>query len=214
VDFLSVTDRRGPIPQVSFLQGLSNICKNPCFSVGNSEYELKEVVQSFRAWLREEKEIDIWMPEIMEQVNLLISRIDAIKMSGDVSKHNYLRAIGVAESLKQKLEQSGVQVSLEESMLALSDFYGRFHDDILIYLSSHICEFLNNIRWAIHTYLKPEFNRSFEWTDDEFCRYKFKIPNGIQSKYAQNCYWELMNKVRSNPYMKKFIISESLKTEY
>lgn len=214
VDFLSVTDRRGPIPQVSFLQGLSNICENPCFSVGHSENELKEVVQNFRTWLREEKEIDIWMPEIMEQVKLLISRVDAIKMSGDVSKHNYLRAISVAERLQQKLLQSGIQVSLCESMLALSDFYGRFHDDILIYLSSHICEFLNNIRWAIHTYLKPEFSRSFYRTDDEFFQYKFKVPDEIQSKYAINCYWELMNNVRSNPYMRKFIISDSFKTEY
>lgn len=59
VDFLSVTDRRGPIPQVSFLKGLADICDNPSFSVDNSEEELKTVVQNFTIWLKEEKNIDI-----------------------------------------------------------------------------------------------------------------------------------------------------------
>lgn len=154
------------------------------------------------------------MPGINEQVNLTLSRVDAIKMSGDVSKHNYLRAVGVAERLQEKLKQSGIEVSLDESIIALPDFYSRFHDDILIYLSSYICEFLNNIRWAIHTYLRPEFNKSFYYADDECLEYKFRTPDQIKSKYAINCYWELMNNMRRLPCMRKFIVSDSLKTEY
>ncbi|MCD4751455.1 MAG: hypothetical protein K8R40_00095 [Anaerolineaceae bacterium] len=214
VDFLSKTDSKGPIPQISFLQGLSDICDNPSFSVDNSENELNEVVQAFRNWLNKEKNIDIWLPEIDEQVNLLISRVDAIKMSGDVSKHNYLRSINVAKRLQQKLKDSGVNANLEEAMLALPDFYDRVHDDILIYLTSYICEFLNNIRWGIHAYLKPEFCRSFYWTDDEFLLYRYKVPDNIKSPYALNSYWELMNELRNDPYIRKFVISETLKKRY
>ena len=55
------------------------------------ENELEDAVQHFRDWLREEKRIDIWMPSI-DEINVSISRMDFIKMSGNISKHNYLRA--------------------------------------------------------------------------------------------------------------------------
>ena len=84
-------------------------------------------------------------------------------MCGDISKHNVLRSVGVAEELQQTLVASGVSVELEDAMLALGDFYERFHMDILNYHSSTIAEFLNNIRWGIYEYLQPEFRRSIVW---------------------------------------------------
>lgn len=214
VDFLSVTDKRGPIVQTSFLGGLLNICEHPKFSENGSEDELEAVVNKFRSWLQEKYEIDIWMPSIDEQVSLSISRLDSIKMSGDVSKHNYLRASGVALRLQDILNESEVSVDFDQAMLALPDFYGRFHDDILIYLSSYICEFLNDIRWAIHKYLRPEFVKSFHHTSNSIINYSYHVPDEIQSEYAKDCYWELMNKLRQKPYMRQFIVSESFKSEY
>ncbi len=214
VDFLSVTDKRGPIAQTSFLGGILKICGNPQFSEQGSENELKEVVERFKIWLNEERAIEVWMPSISEQIELSISRLDAIKMSGDVSKHNYLRASGVADLLRKLLKKSGVEVSFEQAMLALPDFYERFHDDILIYLSSHICEFLNDIRWAIHRYLRPEFRKSFHRTDDSLIGYSYTVPHDIKSEYARDCYWELMNELRKDPYMRQFVVSESFKSEY
>ncbi|MCU7827987.1 MAG: hypothetical protein KZQ85_02865 [Candidatus Thiodiazotropha sp. (ex Myrtea sp. 'scaly one' KF741663)] len=214
VDFLSVTDKRGPIVQTSFLGGLLRVCENPQFSEADSEKGLKEVVIRFKVWLQEKRIIDIWMPSISEEVKLSISRLDAIKMSGDVSKHNYLRASGVALRLQEILKESGVSVETEQAMLALPDFYERFHDDILIYLSSHICEFLNDIRWAIHTYLRPEFSKSFHRTSSSVIDYSYHVPKEIQSEYARDCYWELMNELRRKPYMRQFVVSESFKSEY
>lgn len=214
VDFLSITDKRGPIERTSFLGGLMKVCDNPQFSVDESEKDLREVVQRFRAWLNEKRTIDIWMPSISKQVNLSISRLDAIKMSGDVSKHNYLRASGVAERLREILKESGIEVNFEQAMLSLPDFYERFHDDILIYLSSHICEFLNDIRWAIHRYLRPEFRKSFHRTDDTIIGYSYSVPPEIESEYARDCYWELMNELRNEPYMRQFVISDNFKSEY
>lgn len=213
-DFLSKTDQKGPIKQTSFLNGLVEICRNPQFSNNDSEFELKIVVNTFVAWLQEKSDIDIWMPSINQQVKLAISRLDAIKMCGDVSKHNYLRAIGVADKLREVMKSSGLEINQEQALLALPDFYERFHEDILIYLSSHICEFLNNIRWAIHSYLQPEFNQSYHKPNDELIMYSFRVPETIASSYARNCYWNLMNKLRSKPYMQKFIVSVYLKSEY
>ena len=214
VDFLSCTDKRGPIEKTTFLGGLLKVCSNPQLSENGSESELREIVQNFKAWLNEKRKIAIWMPSISEQVDLSISRLDAIKMSGDISKHNYLRASGVTERLREILNDSGVDVSFEQAMLALPDFYERFHDDILIYLSSHICEFLNNIRWAIHRFLRPEFRKSFQRTGDPLIGYSYTVPTEIKSEYARDCYWELMNELRGEPYMRQFVISESFKSEY
>src|SRR5215218_1142153 len=44
-----------------------------------------------------------------------------------------------------------------DALLALADFYEKFHTDILNYHASTIAEFLNNIRWGIYEYLQPEF---------------------------------------------------------
>lgn len=213
VDFLSVTDKRGPIKQISFLAGLKEVCANPQFSVNSSEQELSKCVNDFVSWLREEKEIYIWLPDINEEVNISISRIDAIKMSGDVSKHNYLRSISVAERLRTILNNSDITIDLENAMVSLPDFYERFHEDILIYLSSHICEFLNNITLGIRTYLQPEFERSYQPSHDPMKAYSYLVPAPIKSRYARNSYWELMNAFRFKPCFEKFHVSEYLKSD-
>lgn len=218
VDFLSTTDGSGPIKKTSFLQGLSGVCDEPQFSVDESENELKDAVQHFREWLREEKRIDIWMPSIDKEINVSISRMDFIKMSGNISKHNYLRAIGVAKQLQRILKKSKLTIGLEQALLALPDFYERFDGDILNYHTSCICEFLNNILWAIHTYLEPEFHRSIHWPkpeiDGAFHIYDYDVPQNIKSEYAIDCYWVLMNKIRSKPYVRKFTVTEWLKKRY
>lgn len=220
VDFLSKTDRQGPIQSTTFLAGLSEICNQPQFSVDNSELELQTTVQNFRTWLTNNINTEIWMPSAEETINILISRIDAIKMSGNITKHNYLRAIGVAGQLK-KIIDKGINpksISLEDTLLAMPQFYERFPNDILNYHTSTLCEFLNNIRWAIYMYLKPEFDRSIHYFAKQYpgdiVKYEYQVPEAITSQYARNCYWNLMNYVRARPYMNKFVVTSHLKKRY
>ncbi|KTD33844.1 hypothetical protein Lnau_2136 [Legionella nautarum] len=210
VDFLSMTDKKGPIKTTTFLNGLADISITPQFSVDDSEKELKIIVIEFQEWLKKEKIIDVWMPSIDRSESLSISRFDMIKLSGSISKHNNLRADGLVKGLQKILQNSGFEINETKGLLLLPDFYERFHNDILIFLSSHICEFLNNIRLAIYSYLLPQFDRSYYKCEDGLA-YRYRIPDYIRSDYARVCYWELMNKVRSKPYMKKFVISSNLK---
>ena len=101
------------------------------------------------------------MPSIGKNVTIFISHIDAIKICGDLINHNGLRAFGVVKKFKEIMIKSELIITDNEYIAALRDFYDRLQNDILVYLSSYICEFLNNIRWAIHNYLLPEFNRSY-----------------------------------------------------
>jgi len=214
VDFLSLTDPKSPIKQMSYLGGLRIISDNPTFNENDSIKHLRTATWEFKKWLDQEIEVDIWLPSINKNTKVSIARFNFLKITGDISKHNYLRAVGVAEELKTILAKSGVIVQLEEALLALSEFYERFHTDILIYHSSTIAEFLNDIRWGIYYYLQPEFKKSIVWESREPPKYRYTYPANINSVFAKECYWELMNEVRSEPYMRKFKVTKWLKLRY
>jgi len=214
VDFLSVTDRRGPIKQTSYLKALHGISDNPRFNVDGSISDLRHAAKEFKEWLDQVVEVDIWLPTIEKQTTIRINRFCFLKMTGNISKHNYLRAVGVAEELKEILTKSGISVDTEDALLALADFYEKFHIDVLNYHSSTIAEFLNNIRWGIYLYLQPEFLRSIVWDNRNPLLYRYTYPKGISSKFAKTCYWDLMNDVRQEPCMRKFRVTRWLKLRY
>ena len=135
-------------------------------------------------------------------------------MCGNISKHNFLRAIRVATDLQALLSKSGVLVTVEEALLALADFHERFHSDILNYHSSTIAEFLNNIRWGIYEYLQPELQRSVVWEGGDPPTYRYTYPHEVVVPFAQDCYWELMNEVRIPPYMRRFQVTKWQKLRY
>jgi len=214
VDFLSLTDKRAPIKQTSYLSALKDISEGPSFSVCDSVKPLREATLRFIAWLEQEVKVDVWLPSIETQTTLNISRISFLKMCGNISKHNFLRSVGVAYELQKTLAANGVIVNMEESLLTLADFYERFHTDLLNYHSSTIAEFLNNIRWGIYEYMQPEFHRSIAWEGGDPPKYRYIYPDEVTSQLAKDCYWELMNDVRSAPYMRKFIVANGLKVRY
>jgi hypothetical protein len=214
VDFLSRTDKKAFIKQTSYLGALKKISNSPNFDVNSSVASLSEATHKFGDWLEQEVEVQTWLPSLRKETTLRLSRMAFIKMCGNISKHNFLRATGVAEELKEIISQSGVSVGLDDTLLALSDFYERFHTDILNYHASTIAEFLNNIRWGIYEYLQPEFHRSIVWESRDPPKYRYTYPNGVTSRLAKECYWELMNEVRSPPYVRRFQVTKWLKLRY
>ena len=215
VDFLSRTDKKAPVKQSSYLGALRAISAHPRFDVDNSVAALRDATCVFVHWLGQEVRVDVWLPSIDTQTSMQISRLNFLKMCGDISKHNVLRSAGVAEELQQTLAASGVSVELEEdAMLALGNFYERFHTDILNYHSSTIAEFFNNIRWGIYEYLQPEFRRSIVWEGGNPPKYRYTFPIGIENNFAKQCYWDLMNDVRQPPYVRRFQVTKWLKLRY
>lgn len=75
-------------------------------------------------------------------------------------------------------------------------------------------EFLNNIRWGIYDYLRPEFARSFTKDDPTSIAYRFLYPPDCSRPVARTMYWDLMNAVRSTPYFPKFEVTRYLKMRY
>ncbi|MCL4479102.1 MAG: hypothetical protein M1381_08420 [Deltaproteobacteria bacterium] len=213
VDFLSCPDEKITGRQQSYLSAIKKICDKPSFNENNSINDLKSVVGEFTSWLEREVKVPVWLPSIEKEFILSIKRFDVLKICGNISKHNFTRLSGIVEKLTMIFQSNKLcNIDFEDTLLSLNVFYDRFHTDILNYHSSTIAEFLNNIRWGIYEYLKPEFSRSAILKDGKPPKYTF--PKGINNKFPQNAYWELMNEVRERPYMRKFKVSRYLKLNY
>ena len=214
VDFLSKTGDKAPVKQNSYLGALWAISAHPGFDVNDSVAGLRSATCKFHDWLNQKITVDVWLPAIKTQTPIQISRQQFLEMCGNISKHNILRLDRVAKQLHQTLAASGAAVELDDAMLALDNFYERFHTDILNYHSSTIAEFLNNIRWGIYEYLQPEFQRSIAWHRDNPRRYRFTYSAAITHKFAKQCYRDLMNEVCTEPYVRRFEVTKWLKLRY
>ncbi len=216
VDFLSCSDKKVLGEQSTYLSALQSVCDSPKFEQNNSIENLKNCVSDFRQWLSIEVVVEeIWLPSIELETNLSIKRVEFIKICGNISKHNFSRLSGVVKELQTIFNRNGITLSDDNALVIIEEFYQWFHDDIFSYHSSAIAEFLNNIRWGIYEYLQPEFHRPIVYEPSkDIKRYHYTYPDEIKGDFAKHCYWELMNDIRSKPYMKKFQVTEYLKMRY
>jgi hypothetical protein len=215
VDFLSASDKELPFEPQPYLRALKEITETPAFNVDDSVTPLRIAVTEFAIWLNDDIVINkLWLPTISTEVDLQIKRLDLLKVAGNICRHNILRAAGIAGTVKKILEQNNITVDQSQVLLALGDVHEWFHNHIFSYHSGTIAEFLNNIRWGIFNYLRAEFTRSIVWESHDPPKYRYTYPPNVIGPFAKECYWELMNEVCSQPYMRQFQISPYLKMRY
>ena len=200
----------------TFIFHLRQICKNP--RLGLDPTGLSEQIEAFALWLEDSFVApDVNLADIDVVTGLHVERYRYIKMCGDIAKHNLARLSINVQHLRKLLENAGHKVSEHEACLAVDDFLEWFFDDIFIYHSSQIAEFLNNIRWAIFEYLQPEYQRSWHLTDDateDFPEYAYRVPAEITNPLGRAMYWDVMNRVRAKPWLHRFIVCDSFKQRY
>lgn len=213
VDFLSRTDKRlGVLPR-SYMDSLTEITERPSFNVDGSVDWLRKATREFGQWLDTEVKVEIWLPNIETETTLDITRSMFLRMCGNIAKHNFLRLSQVASQLQAVLQKQAVEISIDEALLTLEDFDNHMRG-VFAYHSTTIAQFLNDLRWGIYLYLRPEFKRSFRRTPGDQWRYEFMYPNGLQIDFARQCYWNLMNHIRSEPYTQPFQTTKWLKLRY
>ena len=214
VDLLSQSDKTIISEETDYLDALKSICEVPHFNEADSVTALKKSTIDFINWLEQEVAVSTWFPSLNINPVLYIKRELIVEMRGNISKHNFLRSGRIGNKLIHILKKSSVSVTFDEALLALSDFYVRFSADILQYHASTIAEFLNNIRWGIYEYLQPEFQRSIIRKSGDPTNYRYTYPASVTTNFAKECYWELMNEVRNQPYVRRFQVSRFLKALY
>jgi len=201
---------------LTYIFHLRQVCADP--KLGTDARGLGGEIEAFATWL-EHKFVatGVNLHAINVVADLQITRYRYLKMCGDIAKHSLARLATNANHLRKLLEAAGHTVSEQDAYLAIDNFFEWFHRDIFIYHSSQIAEFLNNIRLEIFEYLQSEFQRSWHLTEHatpDFADYRYTIPTDIVEPIARAMYWDLMNRVRSKPWLHRFVVSDSLKQRY
>jgi hypothetical protein len=198
----------------NILYQLVIVCDDPKLNPSGGDL-LRLPLEVFLRWLETECHVEkVWMPSISVEMNIRIKRFEFIKICGNIAKHSFPRLNAVVDEIREILEANGASVDEGQAYLVIPEFYEWFHDNVFSYHSSAIAEFLNNIRWGIFEYLTPEFARSFTGEDPSLPRYSYKIPAGCDKPLTQAIYWDLMNSVRSKPYLPRFEVTQYLKMRY
>jgi hypothetical protein len=197
----------------SFLFHLNRVAQAPNFG-GNSE-PLRDATSSFKQWLDFECTVkDVWFGEFNVEVDVQATRFSLLKICGNIAKHNFSRLERNVDDIRKIFKRSGVELNDHQIILLLPTFYEWFHSDFFIYHSSTIASYLNDIRWAIYGYLRPEFYRSYVPPSGNDPRYSYTYPSECTQPVARGMYWGLMNQIRGKPYFPKFSVSASFKTQY
>lgn len=197
----------------TFIFHLRQVCEVP--RLGDDAAGLREQIEAFAEWLEEEFVVpEDWLPDIDMQRGLRISRYWYIRLCGDIAQHYPGRLSDVVKHIGKLLRESDRNVDIQTAYLAIENFFNWFFDDIFIYHSSQIAEFLNNIRWEVFNYLQPKFERSYCLAEDatpDFAAYRYNVPESINQPVAHAMCWDIMNRVRWKPRMPRFVIHEMFK---
>jgi len=193
---------------------LKEIGKNPL--IGTEIEPLNAIVLDFSEWLNETAIVPhVWLPSISTELDLEIKRIDFIRTSGDIGKHNFLRLEGQARRVQRFLSENKVEIDLSEAYLALPDIWEWFHTHLLSFHASNIAEFLNNIRYAVRSYVGPQARTSYRVIDayDGVERYTFDRPDEIVNSFAWEQYYGLLQNSLRQPNFPEFSVSQSFKNQ-
>lgn len=225
-DFLSLPQGRGGVVPFglsapaadeagsarTYLRYLREIAAKPNFA-GDIGPLAKEA-DAFATWLDAELTCPrVWFSDLEIEFNMTVERIWVFKTVGDLAKHNFSRLEGQIRRIRAMLARHGFAVDESAIYQALPNIEEWLGDHLLAYHTSTIAEFLNNIRWAIYGYLRPEFVRAYRRKDDELL-YTFDVPVGVAEGLPRGMYWRLMHATRQEPYFPRFVVTNSLKAEF
>lgn len=229
-DFLSPLVRKGNIglpfdlpppptgtrpSDLTFLFYLRQICEDPQLNVCADA--VRRPVEAFAAWLEQDSHVDdVWLPSIDVEVSLTLKRVVWIKICADIAKHSFARLEANVAKIVRILSKHGKEIDEGMGYAVLSEFWEWFHTHLFAYHASTIAEFLNDIRWGIFEYLRPEYQRAYHVTGQVAgaSMYAFHIPADITAPIAKTMYWDVMNRARENPFVPRFTVDESLKQHF
>lgn len=176
---------------------------------------ISKSVQSFSKWLEEHSHLEKYrVGSLGVQVPLSVRRMDWLKICGNCCKHRGLRTNAIQRKVVRFVADAvGCSVDDLNPRGILDEFFERFFDDILGYHQSTIVELVNDIRWAIHEYLRVPFQDAF-MRGNERPAYSYCIPHHVNSQRGQDSFRALMESYRGGPPFPKFSTDGFLKLRY
>lgn len=201
---------------LTYLFYMRQVCKSP--RLGCHAAQLAACTESFGDWLEGEILAEsVHLPGLNIQADLRVRRMRHIKICGDIAKHSLARLATNVGHIRKLLDASGNPVDEQDGYLIVNDFFEWFHTHIFMYQTNAIAEHLNNMRWAIYEYLRPEFGRSSHPRASPIPglqAWGYNFPTNCEAPVARAMYWELMNRVRHEPIMDRIVVPSILKIRF
>lgn len=200
----------------SLLSGLVHIAETPTLGSRENIRQLKTTLNRFVKWLEQKVKITLWAPNIDKNAALNISRKEMIKICGNINKHRITRLGRTAKEVQKVFANSGTDISYDEAILCLENFYEKFHYDVLAYHASYIAEMLINIRITIHIYLRPVYSSRIRYTGEinGAKMYKYEIPEDIKGEVTKNEFYNLLNNIRGKRNFRPIKVIKYAKTHF
>ncbi len=203
-----------PASERSILFHLKRACLSPQLSPGSGD-SISSPLDALLKWLETECRIEkVWLPSINLEITISVKRLAFIKTCRNIAKHSFGRLSDCADEVCGILEANGAPINGDDGYLVLPDFYDWFHRNVFSCHSSALAEFLNNLRWGLYEYLKPEYSRSFKKDDPRVGQISLYVPIGLHESDRAKLLLGLMNAVRSKPYMPRFEVTRYSKMRY
>lgn len=198
----------------TYLGNLLDIAAAPHF-IGDVTL-LQTSVQAFADWLDGSITVDkVWLPSIDREGAIKVQRKTYLKICGTLTKHGFTRLGNTVKVIQRVLADNGTTIDEGQSYLVIPDFQEWFRDHVFIASASIIAWHLNEIRWGLFQYLRPEFERAYiPDLIGDFPSYKFDVPAAITNPLIRSMYWDLLNNVRSDPYFPRFTVQKYLMAEF
>ena len=194
----------------SYYEHLIDICKNNANS--KDIKRLSDSIFVFGEWISEKIIIKrIRLRSSDEHFDFEISRLDLIQICGNICKHNITNLSRKINKLQNIIGHTKTEASLDDIIASLYELCDIFIHNYIIIQTTIWAELLNNIRIGILCYLKPIFKQSIVYDEYIEGRYYYEYPTYIISALTKEFFWNLMNDVRENFYIKGLKSSEIIK---
>jgi len=178
---------------------LRKISEQPHFNtIQNDADRLNRRVSEFLAWLDHEFDYSIYSQELGKNVNVTISRREALYLVGNRCKHTLLRSNRVLSKLVKKYREAGIDVLADEEALVLADIDNWFLDDFCGYHFTKLCELCSNLYYSIIEYVRPIYVKASKLEDGVPAGYD--VPSELSRSDLRSEFYSLMNRVR-NPWI-------------
>ncbi|MHA6689314.1 hypothetical protein [Devosia sp. A449] len=210
---LKFRDGEGSLAE-TYLGNLLDISNAPHFH--GDVALLQTSIQAFANWLDGSVTVEkVWLPSIDREGDITVQRKTYLKICGTLTKHGFTRLGNTVKAIQRVLADNGTKIDEGQSYLIIPDFQDWFRDNVFIASSSIIAWHLNEIRWGLFQYLRPEFERAYSpYLAGDFEAYRFDVPVAITNPLIKSIYWDLMNNVRSPPYFPRFTVQRYLWNDF
>lgn len=200
---------------ISCLRAIEEACNNPTLGPRQSADDLSIAAAALRAWLDSPIRPRLWLSGLGLDVRPTVSRVELLTIAGNQSKHNLSRLTGVSRQVQSMLSAQGHEVALELIPFALDDLREHLGENIVIYYGTWAAELLNNLTWALHSYLEPIYKKHLIDMDGQMPgMYRFRPLPGVESDSPEHFWFHrLLNHARRQPCVRPFKCPSYLKEQ-